>query len=291
MREKATIMSPLLRLRLACLLATLLAAPALARADEPVPVPTSNAPVAPPPPTDGPAAAARAPGQGVAVVSAGGPRDEAGNVARAVYASRLRPTSLDEARARVLAGEPPPPDAPRDVRDLAEVRGAIHGEDAASRRLLSGIAQQLGVQALLVVSTEAPPPAVPVTMTPPSTEDAGAPSPEPVAPVAPVNVRLFLAETGDFDAARYVAEPGASGPNAWRATVASLERRFALTGPPAATRPPPPPRSQEGESKPFYASPWFWGAIGAAVLVGGGFYLASRDTSDQPIHLQMHVPR
>jgi hypothetical protein len=54
----------------------------------------------------------------------------------------------------------------------------------------------------------------------------------------------------------------------------------------------PPKLSSEGkDNKPFYASPWLWGAIGAAVLIGGFFYFASQDTSSDPIHLQMRVPR
>jgi hypothetical protein len=42
---------------------------------------------------------------------------------------------------------------------------------------------------------------------------------------------------------------------------------------------------------PFYKSTWFWGAVGAAALIGGAIYFASSpDTVDNKIHLQMQVP-
>jgi hypothetical protein len=48
--------------------------------------------------------------------------------------------------------------------------------------------------------------------------------------------------------------------------------------------------SEGKDKKPFYMSPWLWGAVGAAVLIGGFIFLATQDTSSDPIHLQMRVP-
>ena len=255
--------------------------------------------------THTPAPARRQP-QGVAVVASGSARDDAYTLARAVYGSSLRPRSLDELRARILAGDPPPPSATKDVRELSELRAGVSGEDAASRRLLAAIAQQLDVQALLVVS-RAPAPADEEKDVPPAaSEDAGAPaaaapaessadaggaSPPAPARLPPphVTARLFLAQTGELDAARY--EPDAAG---WRGTVTSLSSRFPPPATPAAARleGPPPKLSSEGkDGKPFFKSPWLWGAVGAAVLIGGFFFFATQDTSDDPIHLQMRVPR
>lgn len=249
--------------------------------------------------------------QGVAVLASGGARDEAFVLARAVYRSSLRPRWLDELRARVLAGDPAPAGASKEVQELADLRASIGGEDVASRKLLSSIAQQLGVQALLVVSRVAPPSegaradvdsGVPVAAADAgaaaagdagaavAAEDAGVADRAPLAAPAVV-AHLFLADTGDFDAARYEPDPEGG----WQRTVASLARRFPPPPAVAVTQPRPMPPStlaSEGKkNKPFYASPWFWGAIGAAVLVGGFFYFASQDTSDDPIHLQMKVPR
>ena len=275
-----------------------------ASAQEPTPTPAQPT-IAPPQamqptqPALSPSAASqpnKPAGQGIAVLAIGPARDEAFALARAIYGSRLRPTSLDEIRARVLAGAPPPPNASRELRELAEVRAGITGEDAAGRRLLTGLAQQVGAEALLVVKVErAPAPAAPAG--PPAAEDAGASTDAGnAAPVPTVVARLFLTDSGDFDAARYAPEPGLEGPAAWKSTVTSLEARFPLqsrvVGPNAAMAPAPVKLKTEDEkSSPFYASGWFWGAVGAAALIGGAFYFATRDTGSDAIHLQLKVPR
>lgn len=223
-----------------------------------------------------------APAQGVAVVASGDSREAAFLLARALYASTLRPRQLDEGKARALAGDPPAETASAEVRDLAELRKSMGGDDVASRRLLASVAGQLHVQALLVVTTLSPP-------------NAGAPE----APPSETHARLFLADTQEYDAARYDPDPG-SPATPWRSVVASLERRFGTARPEAPGPRPAPamavapakvPSRETPESRPFYTSPWLWGALGAAVLVGGAFFLASRDTSGDPIHLQMRVPR
>lgn len=250
-----------------------------------------------PPPAAASAQVTKPAGQGIAVLAVGNARQEAFDLARAIYGSRLRPVNLDEVRARVLAGDPPPANASRELRELAELRAGVTGEDAAGRRLLTGLAQQVGAQALIVVKIErnAAPPAL---VAPPAASDAdgGASVPGNAGPTTTVVARVFLADTGEFDAARYQPEPGLKGATAWTSTVASLESRFPppsrVVGPGAATAPAPVKlRANEGQSSPFYISGWFWGALGGAALLGAGFYFASRDTSSDAIHLQMHVPR
>jgi hypothetical protein len=177
------------------------------------------------------AVAPKAANQGVAVVGIDGARDDAFALARAVYTTTLRPRGLDELRARVLAGDPAPPQTGREIRDLADVRASLKGgDDAASRRLLASVAEQLHVEALLVVG-RADPPADP---------DAGAADPDGGAPaphLSSIVARLYLVETGEYDAARY--EPGADG---WRATVRSISSRFPQrSAPVAVARPTPPP--------------------------------------------------
>jgi hypothetical protein len=256
---------------------------------------------------DSPAAAPpKARPQGVAVVGAGTgamlARDEAFVLARAVYNSSLRPRALDELRARILAGEPAPQTATNELRELAELRAGITGVDAASRRLLAALGEQVRAEALLVVFRGgAPAEERPAD----SGVDAGAPIAPPsgseqAAGQPKVVARLFLVGTGEIDAARYEPEPDPAAP--WRATVASLSGRFpppqagAAPGGGASTaelgRPPPPTLPAESrEKKPFYKSPWLWAALGAAALVGGFVFLASQDNSDDPIHLQMRLPR
>lgn len=233
--------------------------------------------------------------QGVAVLAANGARDDAFSLARAVYVTRLRPRKLDEVRARILGGDPAPEVATKDVKDLAELRAAVTGEDAASRQILGGIAKQLDVQAILVVTKRPGPTPDPADV---AAADAGASAggPEPrndALAGTRAEARLFLAEQGDFDAARYMAD------GTWAATVASVAARFpeaapALAPPGPLVAVPPltrlPPEKKE-ESRPFYKSPWLWGAVAAALVVGGVFFFASQDKSDDPIHLRMNVPR
>lgn len=218
--------------------------------------------------------------QGLGVLGVGDAQPAAFVLARALYASRLRPPGLDEKRARVLAGESAAADAPTELKDLAELRAAVSGEDAASRKLLAGLCEDFKLAGIVVVSREA----------------TAAPGGDAAVDPAPVTARLFVASTGEFDAARYAPLAGVSGAAAWRPVVGSLEQRFpaarpAVTGalsPTAASA--APRKASENESRPFYASPWFWGALGAAALLGTGAYFASRSSSSDSINLQLRVP-
>jgi hypothetical protein len=253
--------------------------------------------------------------RGIVVLAAPGAEAPAWALAKEAYADdALRPPTLDEARARILAGQPPAADASRALRDLADQRAGVRGEDGASRALLATIAGQLGVRAVVVVTRGAD----------------GA-----------VSARVFVTESGTFDAARYAPEPPeaeASAPAAasngamdahpdggtspapiprWTGTVASLERAFtsrafiselpasessapsgaasptSTTGtahaPPLATSAAPEAKPKPAESHPFYTSPWFWGAVGAAAFGGAAVYFATRDNTPTAIHLQLQV--
>jgi hypothetical protein len=212
-------------------------------------------------------------GKGFAVVAAGASADDTWPAAQAVYKSAaLRPKSLDEPRARVLAGEAPPEGASAELRDLAELRAGVKGDDAASRQLLSAIADKLGVEGLVVLFGE---------------KDA-------------LEARVFLRDGSAFDAAHYKKEA-----DGWSPLVASLERTRAaapeavrapletrsLTMAPLPRRPDQDKQEKQDKPRPFYLSPWFWGAIGAAAFAGGAVYLATRDTSSGTIKLQMRVPQ
>lgn len=273
--------------------------PASERAAEPTPAadpsaprPSSAKPSIPPQPP------AKAEPHGVVVVNASANPDDALALARALDASAIRPSTLDAAHARVLAGMPAPDDAPADVRELAEIRGALDREDAAARRLLASLTSQFGAAGVVVL--HAPASSAQAVAAPASPSQAA--SSAQAERERPPTARLFLAATGDFDAARYEPDPSRAGTEAWRAVVISLERTFAapaqeparprLSGNALAVRAvaEPKPREHE-ESKPFYASGWFWGAIGGAALLGTGIYFASQGSNSDTVQLRMQVPR
>jgi hypothetical protein len=244
-------------------------------------------------PTDAPPAASaqtppRVAGKGLAVLALDGATDAAWALAAKVYADPdLRPLALDDVHARVLAGEAPAAGAPQDVKDLGQIRAAVHGDDAPSRQLLSALASQLGTRGVVVV-------------------EAG--------PGGAFSARVFVADTRAFDAARYAPDDAHS--LTWNGAAVSLSRAFGshattatvatpiataptLESPPAPTPtmvPGPPgilsdsPPVAAHVSKSFYQSGWFWGAVGAAVFAGGALFFATRDSSGQTIHLDVQVP-
>ena len=136
----------------------------------------------------------------------------------------------------------------------------MKGDDAASREVLAAIAQKLDVRAIVVVLA------------------------------SPPTAMLYDATTRSFDAARYA--PDSSG--AWDGTIRSLERPYAPV--PAATplvlasTPQPAKKVITKESKAFYESPWFWVAVGAAVLIGGGILIGTSVQTNDTIHMQMRLP-
>jgi hypothetical protein len=177
---------------------------------------------------------------------------------------------MDDATARVLCAEAPPTSSAAPLRDLAATVAALRGEDAPSRILLVEIARRASVRALITVRI------------------AGG---HPLA-------RVFLPESNSFDAATFA--PDDAPQLAWAAAVKSLARSYGVQ--PQASPPPPPgpapqlathetpqKTSAATTSRPFYQSAWFWGALGAAVLAGGGVYFAAKDTSPSTIHLELQV--
>jgi len=203
---------------------------------------------------------------GVAVVATATTTDVAWPLAQKVYANAsLRPTGIDDARARVLAGETAP--SP-ELSELIELRDGIKGDDAASRQLLGAIADKLSARALVVVF-------------------AGGEGQPPFA-------RVYHADTHAFDAARYWPD----AKSGWDGTLELLTQQFApaaaLASPPSATPAPKPvpntTTSKNADSKSFWQSPWFWVAIGTAVLVGAGVLIATNVQSSDTIHLQLRMP-
>lgn len=213
-----------------------------------------------------PAAAAAPPAHGVALLVLGEAElaDRAWPLAQAVYASRvLLPPGVTEARARTLVGRAAAAGA-EDTRELAELRDGVHDEGAVSRRVLGAIAGTTQAAAVAVVR----------------------PSETP----GHVQVRLYLVDRAAFDVTLYDGDPT---DGAWRTDlVQALERRFD----PAAKAAPPvvakaaPLHDTRNEKRPFYKSPWFWGALGGAVLLGGTALLVTKVTENTDVRVRVEPP-
>jgi hypothetical protein len=228
-------------------------------------------------------------GHGLAVLALDGASAAAWPFAHDVYASpALHNASVDEAHARVLAGERPSAAAPQELRDFADTCAAVKGDDAPSRALLASIAQRFQLRGVLVVARPAD----------------GSPQ-----------ARLYLADTAAFESVIYL--PDSPAATSWTGAVQSLLRTTPpppapslaapvfsarapaqpaapptrLAAPSAALREGPRIENAPPRSTPFYESAWFWGAIGAAAFAGGAVYFATRDNTPSTIHLQMQVPR
>lgn len=232
--------------------------------------------------------------QGLVVVGVGSSMDVVWPLARAVYAdASLRPAKLDEAHARVLAGENAPGEATAELRDLADSRAAIHGDDAASRRLLQSIGTSFHAKGVIVVDA-------------------------PAAPTGRPTARVFMTPHGSpgaFDAAVYEADApppvtwgNGSASVAWTGAVEALRRGFAVAAPappaaPAVAASPlalhpvaalAPGTVVDGGAKgsrPFYKSPWFWAAAAGAAFAATAVYFATRNDGSDNIQLQVQVPK
>jgi hypothetical protein len=232
---------------------------------------------------------------GLVVLGLGKAVDVAWPLARAVYSdASLRPTTLDEAHARVLVGEPAGDAATAELRDLGDLRAAIHGDDGASRRLLESIALALHVKGVVVVEAGATPGARPAA-------------------------RVFVTTLQAYEAVRYEPDPSppvtwgdGQGAQTWGGAVVALRRGFGDTPPDVPASPsasasltptvsvlalhPVPNSAPVDKGKPssraFYQSPWFWAAAGAALFAAGAVYLATRnDSTSDNIQLQVQVPK
>ncbi len=203
-----------------------------------------------------------------------GAADAAWPLAQAIYANPAsRVAGLDDAHARILCGDSPPKEADAPLRDLADTVAALRGDDAPSRALLADVARHFSARALVAVWNES----------------AG----HPVA-------RVFLPESGTFDAATYAPDAGAA--LTWSGAAGSITRAFAPEPPPApaptvATTLAPalatheaPGSEKTSHARHFYESGWFWGGLGAAALAAGAIYLTTRDSSSPTIHLEVQVP-
>jgi hypothetical protein len=262
---------------------------------QPPPAPPAPA-VAAPPAAPAPPPQAQPKGAVVVAVSPG-----AGPAARALAADvyredDLRP-SIDDATARVLAGDALPANAPPRLKDLADLRASIitalalaapppaaadggapppAPSDLVGRRLLASLGTDL--HAVIVIPVSA---------------DGGHPVARALRVATSAFERIEIGPAVDLgpDGARTYRWPGAvdtfhglliAPPEPLPAPVSPAGAALApkVEGGPAAP----------AEPRPFYKSPWFWGSLGGAAVVGLSVFLISRATqSAGNVHLSGQV--
>ncbi|WP_437607084.1 hypothetical protein WMF20_40340 [Sorangium sp. So ce834] len=290
----------------------LAAAPALA--DDP---PGGGA-AAPHAPRDGGAAAAEA--ASGAATSAAAPRsalrgavvvavddasaEAARALARALYRDPALRPPIDEAAAQVLTGDPPRPDAPAAVKELAEVRrsaGRAESEPVA-RSLLASLGAGAGAALVVAVTTAHGHPVARVLRV------AG-------ASYAPLELGATVQRAAGGAAAPAAATfdwPGAGA--AVRALLAGDARAAGATdraaAPPASAHAAPQrgpvgpragvdltaskaPAGDQGApaQRSMWSSPWFWGPL-AGVVATGIVVLVLAQTSDgdgDTVHLRGRI--
>ncbi|MDC0684765.1 hypothetical protein [Sorangium atrum] len=208
--------------------------------------------------------------------------EAARSLARAIYGDPALRPPIDEATAQVLTGDPPRPDAPAAVKELAEVRrsaGRAESEPVA-RGLLASLGAGAGAALVVAVSTAHGHPVARVLRV------AG-------ASYAPIELGATVQRTADGVAAPAGATfdwPGAGA--AVRALLAGDERSGGAAG--RAVTPPAPassprgalgpradvaqaaPKSANGgasssepsERRSTWSSPWFWGPLAGVVATG-----------------------
>jgi hypothetical protein len=184
-------------------------------------------------------------------------------LAKDVYRDpRLQP-DVDEATARVLAGEPAPEDAPPQVRSLAKVRESLPtGPDDLGAKLIAAIGQERHATVVIAVSMTAD---------------------RPVARV--VRVASAKYESVLIEATVERAE-GDVVRHSWPGATSILHQLFVAAPAPQTTGPIAPRKVESTPPKPvttgssWYKSPWFWGPLGAVVATGAAIVIATQVTKD-----------
>ena len=195
-------------------------------------------------------------------------------LAREVYRDERLQPNVDEATARVLAGEPVATDAAPALQSLARIRESLPvTPDDLGAKLIAAIGQERHADIVVAVSMTAD---------------------RPTARVVRVTSAKYesviiegTTERGEGDVVRYT----------WPGATTILHQLFVAT-PAAQTSGPiaprkidtaPPKPADKGSS--WYKSPWFWAPLGAVVVTGAAILIASQVTKDNvdTVHLQGRV--
>ncbi|WP_437658318.1 hypothetical protein [Sorangium sp. So ce1182] len=221
--------------------------------------------------------------------------DAARALARAIYRDPALRPPIDEAAAQALAGEPPRPDAPAAVKELAEVRrsaGRAESEPVA-RGLLASLGAGAGAALVVAVTT---PQAHPVARV---LRVAG-------ASYAPIELGATVQRTAEGATAPAAATfdwPGAAA--AVRALLAGEERPPGPATLPGPARAPSRsgPLSADARAgvdltskapdgrRSVWSSPWFWGPLAGVAAAGIVVLVLSQTGGDDgdTVHLRGRI--
>ncbi|MBK8253248.1 MAG: hypothetical protein IPK82_11355 [Polyangiaceae bacterium] len=181
-------------------------------------------------------------------------------LAREVYTDEAHRPRIDDATARVLAGDAPAPNAPPKLTEIADLRAAIaaSANETASRRLLQSLGADLGAAFVIAVSTR---------------------DNKPVA-------RVLNVATGAFLPIELTAslepQPNAAPRPKWT-EVPVLLAAIASKSPaksPTKSGPVGPVAPKKDEPKSFWTSPWTWAGVGVVVAAGVIVFAVSQTQND-----------
>ncbi len=184
-------------------------------------------------------------------------------LAREVYRDERLQPNVDEATARILAGEPVAADAAPALQSLARIRESLPvGPDDLGAKLITAIGQERHADIVVAVSM---------------TGD------RPTARVVRVTSAKYESviiegtiERGEGDVVRYT----------WPGATTILHQLFVAAPGASPSGPIAPRKIDAAPPKPadkgslWYKSPWFWGPLGAVVATGAAILIASQVTKD-----------
>ena len=224
--------------------------------------------------------------QGVIVVAIG---DDAGPAARAlareIYGDEALRPRIDDATARVLAGEEPKPGAAAKLTEIAELRKAAHEAqaDAVTRRLYASLGADLGAALVVPVAIRDGRPTArvlsvdkaafePLVLSGSNEADSTTGTTRVTWPgVAPV-LTTFLPKA---------AHPTSSAPiGATNSAPGATGTPGATGGAAGAAKPGPLAPKKEEPARSFWTSPWTWVGVGAVVVAGVVVFAASQAQGD-----------
>jgi hypothetical protein len=221
--------------------------------------------------------------QGALVIALG---DDAGPAARALareaYADEVLRPRIDDATARVLAGEAPPASGAPKLAEIAEVRRAAQsaqaaGTEAVARRLLASLGSDLGASLVVAVSVRDGKPVARVlavatgAFAPFELMGTVEPQPDGSSRVKWTNVAPLLATFAGKPAGAAPGTPGA-GASGTPSGSGAAAGKGAKPGPIA-------PRKEE-PARSFWTSPWTWAGIGVVAVAGVVVFAVSQTQGD-----------